>query len=79
MKQSLKINDRVTFDTNKLNVFLTETTSVSPEVTEYQKLVLAGVDQVGTVQEINLNMTTVQFNDGWVLPIPTKYLVILPG
>jgi hypothetical protein len=77
-KHEIKIGDRVTFDNDQINLFVAETTSVSPEVSEYQRLVLAGVDQVGTVQEITMNMTTVYFSDGWVLPIPTKYLVVLP-
>ena len=76
---NLKPGDKVTFDSDKINNFISETSSKSPEVTQYQKLVLAGVDQIGVVKEFGPNMTTVAFEDGWDLPIPTKYLIHLPN
>jgi hypothetical protein len=78
MKQQLKVGDKVTFDNDNINVFIEETTNVSAEITKYQKLVLAGINQIGTIKEYGLDMSTVSFNDGWDLPIPNKYLVVLP-
>jgi hypothetical protein len=72
------VGDKVTFDNDKIELFKSETSSVSIEITQYQKLVLSGIDQIGTVKEFGENITTVLFDDGWELPIPTKYLLVLP-
>lgn len=69
--------DKVTFDNDKIELFKSETNSTSPEIIKYQKLVLVGVDQVETVKEFGENLTTVSYDDGWELPIPTKYLIAL--
>ena len=74
----LKEGDKVTFDNDRIELFKTETTSENADVKEYQRLVLAGIDQVGTVKEYGHNITTVLFEDGWELPMPTKYLIHLP-
>ena len=75
---TIKTGDKVTFDTDKVEQFKEETSSPEKAVREYRNLVLAGVDQVGTVKEVGLDLTTVLFADGWELPIPTKYLIVLP-
>ena len=75
---TIKTGDKVTFDTDKVEQFKEETSSPEKAVREYRNLVLAGVDQVGTVKEVGLDLTTVLFGDGWELPIPTKYLIVLP-
>ena len=46
---------------------------------QYQQLVLGGIDQVGVVKELGGNLTTVSYSDGWELPVPTKYLIVLPS
>jgi hypothetical protein len=78
MRQAFKVGDKVTFDNDNVSVFIAETTNVSTEITQYQKMVLASIDQVGTVQEYGPDMTTVLYDDGWALPVPTKYLILLP-
>lgn len=75
---TIKTGDKVTFDTDKVEQFKEETSSPEKAVREYRNLVLAGVDQIGTVKEVGLDLTTVLFADGWELPIPTKYLIVLP-
>ena len=74
----LKVSDKVTFDSDSVDQFIQETSGKSKELDQYQKLVLAGINQVGVVKEPGEPMTTVSFPDGWDLPIPTKYLVKLP-
>lgn len=75
---AIKKGDKVTFDTDSIEQFKEETSSSDKAVQEYRKLVLAGVDQVGTVKEVGYDLTTVLLADGWELPIPTKYLIVLP-
>jgi 3-isopropylmalate dehydratase small subunit len=53
------VGDKVTFDNDKIELFKSETSSVSIEITQYQKLVLSGIDQIGTVKEFGENITTV--------------------
>lgn len=74
----IKIGDRVTFDSDQVETFKEETSSTDKAVQEYRNLVLAGIDQVGIVKVVGYDLTTVSFADGWELPIPTKYLVVLP-
>ena len=78
-EQPIKIGDKVTFDNDKIEIFKAETSSDDKAVKQYQKLVLAGIDQVGLVKEFLGNLTTVSYPDGWDLPVPTKYLIVLPG
>jgi len=75
---TIRIGDKVTFDTDNIEQFKEETSSPEKAVQDYRNLVLAGVDQVGTVKEVGYDLTTVLFADGWELPIPTKYLMVLP-
>jgi len=77
-KHLIKGGDKVTFDNDKIEEFKAETNLDSKEIQQYRKLVLAGIDQVGVVKEPGVTMTTVSYPDGWDLPIPTKYLVVLP-
>lgn len=77
-KQQIKVGDKVTFDNDQIEVFKAETNLDNKEIQQYRKLVLAGIDQVGIVKEPGAAMTTVSYPDGWELPIPTKYLVVLP-
>lgn len=77
VKSTIKVGDSVTFDTGKIEVFKTETSGDDKAVKQYQQLVLAGIDQVGLVKSIVGNLTTVSYPDGWDLPVPTKYLVLL--
>lgn len=78
MNEILKPGDKVTFDSDNIETFIAETSGENPEIKQYQKLVLAGVNQVGVIKEIGAPLTTVSYPDGWDLPIPTKYLVLLP-
>lgn len=74
----IKVGDKVTFDNDKIEVFKAETNLDNKEIQQYRKLVLSGIDQVGIVKEQGVTMTTVSYPDGWDLPIPTKYLIVLP-
>ena len=77
-KQQIKVGDKVTFDSDKIELFKAETNLDNKEIQQYRKLVLAGIDQIGIVKEPSVTMTTVSYPDGWDLPIPTKYLIVLP-
>lgn len=76
-EQELSIGDKVTFDNNQVELFKAETASPEKSVRQYQQLILGGIDQVGIVKSINDNLTTVAYPDGWELPVPTKYLILL--
>lgn len=78
MAANLKIGDKVTFDSDKVETFIIETTGDNPEILKYQQLVLAGVNQVGVVKALGEPLTTVSYPDGWDMPIPSRYLVLLP-
>lgn len=78
LNKRIKIGDKVTFDNDKIEIFKAETQSEDKAVRQYQQLVLGGVNQVGIVKELGGNLTTVTYPDGWDLPVPTKYLVLLP-
>jgi hypothetical protein len=77
--QEIRIGDRVTFDNDRVELFKAETSSEDKAVQQYRKLVLAGIDQIGVVKELGGNLTTVSYPDGWELPVPTKYLIVLPS
>ena len=79
MNKTLKVGDRVTFDNDQIEIFKAETSSNEKAVRQYQQLVLGGIDQVGVVKELGGNLTTVSYPDGWDLPVPTKYLIVLPS
>ena len=74
----LRVGDRVTFDNDKVEQFKAETNNPDLAVQQYRQLILAGVDQVGVVKELGGNLTTVSYEDGWDVPVPTKYLIALP-
>lgn len=76
-KRKIKVGDKVTFDNDKIEIFKAETSSNDKAIKQYQQLVLAGIDQVGVVKEFLGNLTTVSYPDGWDLPVPTKYLIVL--
>ena len=76
-QQKIKVGDRVTFDNDKIEIFKAETSSEEKAVKQYRQLVLAGIDQIGIVKELGGNLTTVSYPDGWQLPVPTKYLIVL--
>ncbi len=78
MNKSLKPGDKVTFDTDKVQTFIAETSMDNPEIKQYQKIILAGVNQVGIVKTAGTPLTTVSYPDGWDVPVPTKYLILLP-
>lgn len=78
-QQNIKVGDKVTFDNDQVESFLAETESNDKAVQDYRKLVLAGIDQVGVVKELGYDLTTVTYPDGWELPVPTKYLIVLPS
>lgn len=75
--QAMKVGDKVIFDNDKIEVFKGETRSPEKSVQQYQQLVLSGVNQIGIVKELGLGLTTISYQDGWELPVPTKYLIIL--
>ncbi len=78
VNQNIKIGNKVVFDNDKVEVFKADTNVDNKEIQQYRNLVLAGIDQIGIVKELSTTMTTVSYPDGWDLPIPTKYLIVLP-
>jgi len=79
MTNTIQIGSKVTFDNDKIELFKSETSSADKEVQQYQKIVLGGINQVGIVKELGFALTTVAYPDGWEVPVPTKYLVVLPS
>lgn len=79
LNKTIKVGDKVTFDNDQIEIFKAETSSTDKAVRQYQQLVLGGIDQVGIVKELGGNSTTVSYPDGWDLPVPTKYLIVLPS
>lgn len=77
MSTEIKVGDKVTFDTDRVEEFKVDTASEDKAVQDYRRLVLAGVDQIGTVKEVGYSIVTVSYPDGWELPLPVKYLVVL--
>jgi hypothetical protein len=75
----IKVGDKVTFDNYQIEVLKAETSSNYKAVRQYQQLVLVGIDQIGVVKELGGNLTTVSYPDCWDLPVPTKYLIVLPS
>jgi hypothetical protein len=74
---NLKIGDVVKFDETYKEVFIEETTGIDDATTKYQQLVLNGIKEVGMVDELLGNLCNVKFSDGWKLPIPAKYLILI--
>ena len=59
------------------NVFKAKTNLDNYEIQKYRKRVLAGIDQIGVVREAGVTMTNVAYPDGWELPIPSIFLIVL--
>jgi hypothetical protein len=78
LNHAIKVGDKVTFDNDKIEIFKAETRSPEKAVRQYQQLVLGGIDQIGVVKELGGNLITISYPDGWDLPVPTKYLIVLP-
>jgi hypothetical protein len=78
VQRTINVGDKVTFDNDKIENFKAETSSPDKVVQQYRQLILAGIDQIGVVKELGVNLTTVSYPDGWELPVPTKYLIVLP-
>lgn len=76
-KRNLTVGDRVTFDNDKIEIFKAETSSNDKAIRQYQQLVLGGIGQVGVIKDFSGNLSTVSYPDGWDLPVPTKYLIVL--
>ena len=79
LNKTLQVGDKVTFDNDQIEIFKAETSSTDKAVRQYQQLVLGGIDQVGIVKESGGNLTKVSYPAGWDLPVPTKYLIVLPS
>jgi hypothetical protein len=79
LNKIIKVGDKVTFDNDQIEIFKAETSSNDKAVRQYQQLVLGGIDQIGIVKELGGSLTTVSYPDGWDLPVPTKYLIVLPS
>ena len=75
--KQIMVGSKVIFNSDKIAFFKEETDHGNKEIQQYRELVLAGIDQVGVVKEPGAILTTVSYSDGWDLPIPTKYLVVL--
>lgn len=65
VNQTIKIGDKVTFDNNQIELFKAETSNNDKAIRQYRQLVLGGIDQVGVVKELDGNLTTVTYPDGW--------------
>ncbi len=76
---TIKVGDKVIFDNDRIEIFKAETSRGDKAMIQYQQLVLGGIDKVGVVKELGGNLTTVSYSDGWELPVPTKYLIVLPS
>lgn len=76
---TIKAGYKVTFDKSQVETFKAETGSNDKAVKQYQQLVLSGVDQTRVVEEVVGNLTTVSYPDGWHIPVPTKYLIVVPS
>ena len=77
-EQLIKVGDKVTFDNDQIEAFKAETDLDNNEIRRYRKLVLAGIDQIGDVKDVGITMATILYPDGWELPVPIKYLLVLP-
>ena len=74
---TFQIGDKVIFDESKIAAFVQETTSTDKAIMDYQHLVLRGIGLAGLILEKGEALTTVIYSDGWQIPVPTKYLLII--
>ena len=73
----MEVGDKVIFKPDLVQDFTNDTTNVISEIDQYRKMVLGGINQIGEVKKLESNMVYVSYPDGWEVPIPIKYLVIL--
>jgi len=78
-QQTLTPGNIVTFNTDKIDLFKTETRSSDPTIRQYRQLILARINQAGKVVSFAGNMLTVSFPDGLIIPVPVKYFILLPA
>jgi hypothetical protein len=78
MHTKITTGDKVGIDTDKLEVFIEETTSDNKELQQYQQLVLSVVGKAGIVKQEEGTFTMVAYPGMQDIKIPTKYLVVLP-
>jgi hypothetical protein len=72
----LNVGDSVVFNQMFIEQFIEETSGKSNELDKYRQIVMGGIEQIGIIKEIDLenNMITVSYPDGWNVPIFKKYL-----
>lgn len=72
----LNVGDSVVFNQMFIEQFIEETSGKSNELDKYRQIVMGGIEQIGIIKEIDLenNMVTVSYPDGWNVPIFKKYL-----
>ena len=68
------VGSRVAFRQEMVSAFIKETTGANPDLKKYQKMVLAGIEQTGSVEGMISMLVNVKYPDGWVVPIHPKYL-----
>jgi len=75
----LNVGDSVVFNQMFIEQFIEETSGKSNELDKYRQIVMGGIEQVGIIKEIDLekNMVTVSYPDGWNVPIFKKYLKVV--
>lgn len=71
---SPQVGDVVKFDYSKKTEFLVETSNLNGERNLYQVLLLASVDEIGTISDQKGDVSYISLNDGGVLPVFTKFL-----
>lgn len=74
--EQIQVGDYVIFNQMFIEQFIEETSGKGKELEKYQKIIMAGVDQVGIVKNIDnsSNMVTISYPDGWDIPIFKRYL-----
>ena len=72
---SFKIGDKVVLKETAVSSF---NYAKYPAITtkDYQNLLKAAIDKIGTVKEYNLDLSWVAFPEGWQLRIPTEFLTL---
>jgi hypothetical protein len=78
MHSKIKINSKVVFDTDKLEVFIEEMKYDNTKLQKYEEEVLSVIGKEGIVKEINNSFATVVFPGTGNINIPVKYLVLSP-
>jgi hypothetical protein len=75
----LSEGNNVIFNQMFIEQFIEETSGKSNELDKYRQIVMGGIEQIGIVRKIDLdtNMVTVSYPDGWNIPIFIKYLKVV--